>query len=106
MSTWTFICHILIHMDTDFLENVNLELKKRKLTQNDLCKATGISINTYRGWVSKNVTPPVNLAYKIATYLSVSLDYLASGELTDTEYKEKYEDLRRRLEKTLKETEK
>lgn len=63
-----------------FMNNVLNELDKNNKTQKDLCNAIGVSINTFRGWVSKNVQPPVDIAYKISQELNISLEQLVSGK--------------------------
>ena len=63
----------------DFMNNVLIELQKNNMTQIELCDAIGISINTFRGWVSKKVQPPVDIAYKISKKLNTTVDQLVSG---------------------------
>ena len=61
------------------MNNVLNELQKNNMTQIELCDAIGISINTFRGWVSKKVQPPVDVAYKISKELNTTVDQLVSG---------------------------
>lgn len=61
------------------MNNVLNELQKNNKTQKELCDSIGISINTFRGWVSKKVQPPVDIAYKISKELNTSVDQLVSG---------------------------
>lgn len=63
----------------DFMNNVLNELQKKNMTQIELCDAIGISVNTFRGWVSKKVQPPVDVAYKISKVLNTTVDQLVSG---------------------------
>ena len=63
-----------------FMNNVLNELESHNMTRVELCDAIGVSINTFRGWVSKNVQPPVDIAYKISKELNISLDQLVSGK--------------------------
>ena len=37
----------------DFMNNVLNELQRQNMTQIELCDSIGISVNTFRGWVSK-----------------------------------------------------
>lgn len=80
-----------------FLEKLKLELDYRCMTQKELAEKTDISVNTIRGWFSKNLTPDVFSAVKIAKVLDVSVEYLADAEYsTNSEsniYKQKYETL-------------
>lgn len=64
----------------DFMNNVLNELQRQNLTQIELCDSIGISVNTFRGWVSKKVQPPVDIAYKISKALNITLDQLISGK--------------------------
>ena len=66
-------------VNMDFMNNVLNELQKNNMTQIELCDAIGISINTFRGWVSKKVQPPVDIAYKISKELNTTVDQLVSG---------------------------
>ncbi len=52
---------------------------------------TNISVNTIRGWFSKDLTPDVFNAVKIAKALNVTVEYLVTGEQpisADTELSE------------------
>ena len=63
-----------------FLEHLKDELCYQGLTQKELSEKTGISVNTIRGWFSKDFTPDIFSAIKIAKALNVSTDYLISGK--------------------------
>lgn len=63
----------------DFMNNVLNELQRQNMTQIELCNSIGISVNTFRGWVSKSIQPPVDIAYKISKTLNITLDQLISG---------------------------
>lgn len=77
---------------SDFLARVRDEMNYQDLTQKELSEKTGISINTIRGWFSKNLTPDVVSAVKVAQVLNVSVEYLVTGEATNP-YKEKFDAL-------------
>lgn len=62
-----------------FLERLKDELCYQGLTQKELAEKTGISVNTIRGWFSKDLVPDVFNAVKIAQALNVSVEYLATG---------------------------
>lgn len=83
--------------DTLFWNNVNNLIKTRKVTQDDLCNQTGISLNTLRGWISKNVLPRAEEAVAIASALGTTVEYLVTGKTTDNA--EVCELLRKALEK-------
>ena len=63
-----------------FLENLKDELSYQGLTQKELSEKTGISVNTIRGWFSKDLVPDVFNAVKIAQALNLSVEYLATGK--------------------------
>jgi transcriptional regulator with XRE-family HTH domain len=62
-----------------FWENVKKEVKLQNTTQEWVAMKSGISFNTFQGWISKGIYPRVNEAIRIAASLNVSVEYLASG---------------------------
>lgn len=74
-----------------FLEHLKDELAYQGLTQKELAEKTGISVNTIRGWFSKDFTPDIFSAVKIAKALKVSTEYLVFGKSQKEELS--YEDL-------------
>nr|DAQ89147.1 MAG TPA: Helix-turn-helix XRE-family like protein [Caudoviricetes sp.] len=75
---------VLIFAMNIFLENLKKELHNKKLTQKELAEKTGISVNTIRGWFSKDLTPDVFSAVKIASVLDTTAEFLATGKNSDT----------------------
>ena len=77
-----------------FLERVKQLQASQNITQKELSDITGVSINTIRGWFSKDVIPDVFYAVKIAKALNTTVEYLVIGELFNPDdfklYKEKY----------------
>ncbi len=71
--------------DTMFWNNVNALIKTRKMTQDNLCSQTGISLNTLRGWVSKNILPRADEAVAIAQSLGTTVEYLVTGKTGSNE---------------------
>lgn len=71
-----------------FLENLKDELSYQGLTQKELSEKTGISVNTIRGWFSKDLVPDVFNAVKIAQALNLSVEYLATGKDNNSAAKE------------------
>lgn len=65
---------------TPFLENLKERLRSKNMTQKELAEKTGISVNTIRGWFSKDFTPDVLTAQKIAEVLDTTIDYLVTGK--------------------------
>jgi transposase len=71
-------------MDDDvsiFWENVKKEIKSQNTTHEWVAKNSGISFNTFQGWISKGVYPRVNEAIRIAALLNTSVEFLANGAI-------------------------
>ena len=64
-----------------FWENVKREIKLQNTTHEWVAKNSGISFNTFQGWISKGIYPRVNEAIRIASSLNTSVEYLASGSV-------------------------
>jgi len=74
----------MIYMNDDasiFWENIKKEVKIQNTTQEWLATKSGISFNTFQGWISKGLYPRVNDAIRIAASLNVSVEYLATGSV-------------------------
>jgi transcriptional regulator with XRE-family HTH domain len=68
-----------------FWENVKKEIKQQNTTQEWVAKKTGISFNTFQGWIAKGLFPRVNEAARIAATLNVSVEFLIAGAIEDNE---------------------
>ena len=64
-----------------FWENVKKEIKSQNTTQEWVAKNSGISFNTFQGWISKGVFPRVNEAVHIAVSLNTTVEYLVCGSV-------------------------
>ncbi|MCL2599924.1 MAG: helix-turn-helix domain-containing protein [Treponema sp.] len=64
-----------------FWQNVKREIKSQNTTHEWVAKNSGISFNTFQGWISKGIYPRVNEAIRIATSLNTSVEYLAGGSV-------------------------
>ena len=64
-----------------FWENVKKEVKNQNTTHEWVAKNSGISFNTFQGWISKGIYPRVNEAIRIAVSLNTSVEYLACGSV-------------------------
>ena len=67
-----------------FWENVKKEIKSQNTTQEWVAKNSGISFNTFQGWISKGIYPRVNEAIRIAASLNTSVEYLANGAVQNS----------------------
>ena len=59
-----------------FWKNVQKEIKAQHITQEWVAQNSGISFNTFQGWISKGIYPRVHEAVRIATLLNTSVEYL------------------------------
>jgi transcriptional regulator with XRE-family HTH domain len=62
-----------------FWERTSRLMKSHKITQEKFANYAGINFYTFRGWLYYGIVPDVNSAYKIATALGVSIEYLVTG---------------------------
>jgi hypothetical protein len=62
-----------------FWENVKKQIKSQNTTHEWVAKNSGISFNTFQGWISKGIYPRVNEAIRIAVSLNTSVEFLANG---------------------------
>jgi len=76
---------IIQSMEYNLLFNIRSELNLRDLTRKWLSEETKIPLSTINGWHSKNLTPDVVSVYKVAKALNVSIEYLLTGEKTDSD---------------------
>ena len=67
-----------------FWENVKNEIKSQNTTQEWVAEHSGISFNTFQGWISKGIYPRVNEAIRIAVSLNTSVEYLVSGSVQNS----------------------
>jgi len=88
MSIWTyfwiFSSKIFLDMNDDastFWETVKKEIKSQNTTQEWVAMNSGISFNTFQGWISKGIFPRVNEAIRIAVSLNTSVEYLVNGAI-------------------------
>jgi transcriptional regulator with XRE-family HTH domain len=65
-----------------FWGTVKKHVKTKKTTLEWLAKDSGISPNTFQGWVSKNRFPRADIAVRIASSLDTSVECLVTGTVT------------------------
>ena len=63
-----------------FWNNINRLIRQADTTQEVVAQKAGISVNTLRGWASKDIYPRVDDAYKVAKALGTTVEYLFTGE--------------------------
>ncbi len=71
-----------------FWSNVDAEIKERGIDRKDLASAVGFDVSSFSKGISSNRSPSVDIAYKIAKELNVTVEYLmtrTSQKSTPTE---------------------
>lgn len=64
----------------NFWNNVKPLIKSNGLTQLKLSELCNIPFGTFQGWIAKSVLPDVISAYKIATELNTTVEFLVTGK--------------------------
>lgn len=62
-----------------FWENVQFLLKLNNITQIELAEKTGLNIFTLRNSFVRKPIPNIDLAFKIAQFFDVSMEFLCTG---------------------------
>ena len=87
----------------DFYNRVKEMVKnKSNLTLRAFIESLNINYDSYNGLKRYNNFPRADEAVKIAQALNTSVEYLMTGNEPDT-YKEKYDNLKNKIESVLKE---
>ena len=88
---------------TEFYYRIDELLKENNLSQKELSAFIGLkSSQIFSNWKQRNTIPAANVAVKIAQFINTSVEYLVTGNEPDT-YKEKYDNLKNKIESVLKE---
>lgn len=66
----------------NFIDRVKIELEKQEIRKSDLSRGTQIADSTIRSYFD-GCSPNLEAAIKIAAYLNMSLDFLATGKETE-----------------------
>ena len=77
-------------------ENVSQLMKSKKISQETLSEALGISVWTLRSFISKQILPRVDVAWGIAEFLGTSVEFLLSGKESN-EYKKRLDNLKKQM---------
>ena len=59
-------------------------MKEKSLTQKAVAEACGMSYNTFRRWLSKDVIPPLDVAISLSECLEINLEFLIRGRKQDS----------------------
>ena len=66
-----------------FWDNVKSELEYQGMQLKEMCIKSDLNYASICNGISKHTTPSVEVAYKIATALNVSVEYLISGNIQE-----------------------
>ena len=77
----------MVNREKKFWNNVKAQMKKNKVSQRETAEACGISYDTFRNWIYRDILPVVTDAYFISRFLRVDLEYLVTGRETKTAQK-------------------
>jgi transcriptional regulator with XRE-family HTH domain len=72
----------------NFIENIQIEMKKRNITAYKLCKDIGLSQQTFSNWKNGKV-PALDTAVIIIKYLGISADEIFEIKTETDNYTEK-----------------
>lgn len=75
-----------------FWSNVKQLLAAKKILQKDFAEDIGYNVATLKNQMTRNISPDVDTAVKIAQYLNTSVEFLVTGQ-EQNQYKERYEHL-------------
>lgn len=64
----------------EILEILDNYLDSKKISRRQFCLDTDIPKSTIANWKAKPTSPSIDLMYKVAKYMNVSLDWLVNGE--------------------------
>lgn len=76
----------------NFAARLKDELEYQGLRMSDLAKHLGTKQSTIQGWIDRGSIPAADTALKIAHFLNVSIEYLLTGEDSETERKSTIKD--------------
>lgn len=64
----------------DIVLRIDSILKKRNLKRKAVADAVGISLQPFTSWSNRGSIPGADIAYHIAEYLDVSMEWLLTGQ--------------------------
>ena len=67
-----------------FWSRVKTLIRRKGLTQETIAKYCGLSYDTLRGWMAKDIYPPLNHTMALARCLGVGMEFLVYDKKMDT----------------------
>lgn len=83
-----------------FWLNVKNLCKLKKISQDTLAEMCLINKATFHNWIYRNISPDVISAFKIANALNTSIEFLVTGEESDSS-KNQLLEIKKQLEQML-----
>lgn len=62
------------------VDRIDTLIKARNLKRKAVADAVGISLQPFTSWANRGSLPSSDIAYRIAKYLNVSIEWLLTGE--------------------------
>ena len=66
-----------------FWKRIKALIKEKHITQAEAAKIGRLPFNTLKAWMSRGTIPSLDVAYNLARYFGVTLEYLISGKEAD-----------------------
>ena len=79
------------------VDRIDTLIKARNLKRKAVADAVGISLQPFTSWANRGSLPSSDIAYRIAKYLNVSIEWLLTGEEMELPPREALELARRLL---------
>lgn len=79
-----------------FWSNVRQLLSERKILQRDFAEQIGYNVSTLKNQMTRNISPDVDTAVKIAKALNTSVEFLVTGEEPD-QFKAEFDQFKKRI---------
>jgi transcriptional regulator with XRE-family HTH domain len=80
-------------MPTSFWDRVNALIKERKMTQESLAEAADVKYQTLRNWSAREIFPQAPEAFRIASALGTTVEFLVTGAEPANRAAEKLEEI-------------
>lgn len=62
-----------------FWNNVKILLSQKNILQKDFAESLNMNVATLKNQMSRNISPDIETAYKIATELDTTVEFLVTG---------------------------
>lgn len=87
----------------EFWDNLKKECTRQGVYINEIAEKSNVNYGTIKNSISRNSNPSIEIAYKLANSLGVSIEYLLTGKTNANKRVEELESKLKRIEDILKE---